>query len=57
MKKTISPILSAGLIIFVAYLVIDRFIIPISDLIATPILILASILIFVGGIKSKRDNN
>ena len=53
MKKTISPLLGIGLLIFVVYNIIERFIIPISDWLAIPLLVAAIVLIIVGGLKTK----
>ena len=52
-KKTISPLLKIGLLIFVVITIVQRFITPISDWIAIPLLIVAIVLIFVGGFKTK----
>ena len=52
-KKTISPILAIGLIIFIILNIIERFIITLSDWISIPILILAIVLIIIGGLKKK----
>lgn len=53
MKKTISPILGIGLLIFAMYNIIIRFIMPISDWIGIPLLLVAIVLITVGGLKTK----
>lgn len=53
MKKTISPILGIGLLIFLVYTVLNRFVTPLSDWIAIPVLLIAIILIIVGGLKNK----
>jgi len=57
MKKTISPLLAIGLLIFVANTIVQKFITPISDWIAIPLLVLAIILIIMGGLKTKGGNN
>jgi len=53
MKKTISPLLEIGLLIFVVNTIVQRFITPISYWIAIPLLVVAIVLIIVGGIKTK----
>jgi hypothetical protein len=55
MKKTISPMLGIGLLIFVAFTIIERFITPISDWLAIALLVVAIILITVGGLKMKKS--
>lgn len=52
MKKTISPVLGIGLIISVSHTIIVRFITPISNELSVLILMLAIILIIVGGLKT-----
>lgn len=52
-KKTISPILRIGLFIFIMLTIIERFIVSISDWVAIPLLVVAIILIIVGGLKEK----
>ncbi len=46
MKK---PLLGIGLLVFLAYSIIDRFITPLSDWIAIPMMLIAVVLIIVGG--------
>ena len=54
MKKTISPLLlGIGLLIFVVITIVQRFIKTISDWIAIPLLVVAIVLIIVGGLKIK----
>lgn len=53
LNKRISPVLGAGLVIFVVYQIIQRFVIKLSDWIAIPVLVVASILIIIGGLKEK----
>jgi len=55
MKKTISPILGIGLLVFLAYTIVNRFITPLSDWIAIPVLLIAIALIIVGGLKNKNQ--
>jgi len=54
MKKIISPMMRVGILIVVAYIIIERFIIPIPDLIAIPLLLVSIILVVVGGFKMKK---
>lgn len=46
-------ILLLGLIIFGVYMIIDKFIMPISVWIAVPLLIISVIMILYGGLKPK----
>ncbi len=41
-----------GLLIFTGYVIIERFITPISNWIAIPLLVAAIILIIIGGLKT-----
>lgn len=52
MKKTFSPMLSIGLIIVGTYTIIERFITPISDWLAIPLLVVAIIMIVIGALKT-----
>ncbi len=56
MKGRISPLLSAGLLIFVLYVVIDRFIVHIPNGIAITLLLVAIALIIAGGYKAKKTS-
>ena len=47
-------ILKLGILIFITLTLIERFVIPISDVVAIPLIILAIIFIIVGGIKTKQ---
>ncbi len=51
MRRKISPVLAAGLLIFLIYSVMDRFIVRIPDVAAIPVLLLAIALIIAGGLK------
>lgn len=51
MKKTTSPILRIGLLMFIILSLTERFIIPVPDWLAIPILILAVALVLKGGSK------
>ena len=53
MKKTISPFLEIGLLIFVVNTIVQKFITPISDWIAIPLFVVAIVMIIIGGLKTK----
>ena len=53
MKKTLSPLLSIGLLLYTGCVIIERFITPLSSWIAIPLLVVAIILIIIGGLKTK----
>lgn len=53
MRKELSPLVKAGLLITVVILVTDRFITEVPDIIVIPVLVLAIILILIGGWKKK----
>lgn len=52
--KTISPLLGIGLLILAVNIIIERFVTPISDWIAIPLLLFAIIFIIIGGLKAKK---
>lgn len=56
MQKSISPISRTGLLMLVTISIIERFITPISDYIAIPVLVVGIVLIIVGGIKTKESD-
>jgi len=53
MERKISPLLEIGLLIGIATTLVQRFITPISDWIAIPLLVVAIVLIIIGGLKAK----
>ena len=53
-KKKISPIWIIGLLLYVAYSITDRFITPLSDWIAIPVMIVAVVLIIIGVLKMRK---
>ncbi len=55
MKWTISPLLAAGLILFVACTVVDRIIVRVPDWLAIPTLVVAVVLIVLGGLRQQRE--
>ena len=54
-KKTVSPILIIGLLLYVAYSIIDRFITPLPDWIAIPVMLIAVVLIIIGVFKMRKQ--
>ena len=50
-KKSVSPIWIIGLLLYVAYSITDRFITPLPDWIAIPVMLIAVVLIIVGVLK------
>jgi len=52
-KKTLSPFLTIGVLLFVAYSITDRFITPLSDGIAIPVMLLAVVLMIIGVFKMR----
>lgn len=52
MKKTISPMLGIGIIIWVTYIIVQRFITPISDWVAIPLLVISIVLTLTGVFKA-----
>lgn len=56
MKKIISPLLEIGLLIFVVSTIVEIFITPIPYWIAIPLLVVAIVLIIVGGIDLKNKS-
>lgn len=55
MKKTMSPLLKLGLGIFVVQTIVERFVISMPNLLAIPILVVAIVLIIVGGFKTRKE--
>ncbi|PRR80951.1 hypothetical protein [Clostridium vincentii] len=55
MKKTISPLLVIGLLIVATHSIMDRFFTPMPNWLAIPLLVVAIILIVVGGLKSRKE--
>lgn len=53
MPKELSPMVKIGLLIVVVVLFSDRFITEVPDVIVIPVLVLAIILILIGGWKKK----
>ena len=53
-KQTVSSILIVGMLLFVAYSVTDRFITPLSDWIAIPMMLIAVILMIIGVLKMRK---
>lgn len=55
LKLTVSPLLAIGLILFVAYAVVDRVFVTIPDWLAFPMLIISVVFIILGGLRVKRQ--
>lgn len=56
MKNTKLSLLLIGVFIYLLLKITERFIFPVADLIAIPLLILAIILVLVGGFQRKTNN-
>jgi UDP-N-acetylmuramyl pentapeptide phosphotransferase/UDP-N-acetylglucosamine-1-phosphate transferase len=58
MKKAVPLILGVGFLIFLAYKVVDRFIVPIPNLIAIPVLLFTITLFIIGWVTgwAKKKN-
>ena len=54
MKKTVSPIWIVGLLLYLAYSITDRFITPLPDWIAIPVILIAVVLIIIGVLKIRK---
>lgn len=53
MPKELTPLVKIGLLIVVVILITDRFITEVPDLIVIPVLLLAIVLILIGGWRKK----
>lgn len=53
MPKEFTPLVKIGLLIVVVTLITDRFITEVPDIIVIPVLVLAIVLILIGGWKKK----
>lgn len=56
MKGKISVLTTIGILVYVIYSLVDRFIIEIPDIVAIPVMILGIVLILTGIIKTPKDN-
>jgi prepilin signal peptidase PulO-like enzyme (type II secretory pathway) len=56
MKGKISILTMNGLVVYVVYSLIDRFIVEIPDIVAIPVIILGTIFILTGIVKTSKDN-
>ena len=56
-RKTFSPLTIIGLLVFVGYMLYDRFVNAIPDTIGIPLLVIAILLIVVGNILVRVHNN
>jgi uncharacterized membrane protein len=55
-KKTNSPLLKIGLLIFAVTMIVQRFITQISNFVVILLLVIAIALIIVGGLKKKEKS-
>jgi hypothetical protein len=53
MPKELTPLVKLGLLVVVVILITDRFITEVPDLIVIPVLLLAIVLILIGGWRKK----
>jgi len=51
MKSNMSPVIVIGALILAAYIIIDKFIVQLPDLVAIPVLVIAVALLVFGLIK------
>ena len=56
MKRELSILTKIGIIIYVVYSLVDRFIVGIPDIIAIPIMIIGIALMTIGNLKTSRDS-
>ena len=56
MKGKVSVLTRIGILVYVIYSWVDRFIIEIPDIVAIPIMILGIVLIMTGIVKTPKDN-
>lgn len=56
MKWTISPLTGVGLVVFVVYTVVERLVVHLPDWLAIPALVIAVVLIILGGLRPTRDS-
>lgn len=56
MKWTISPLLGTGVVIFVVVTVVERAIVHLPEWLAIPLLVIAVVLIMLGGLRPTRDS-
>ncbi len=56
MKGKVSVLTRIGILVYVVYSWVDRFIIAIPDIVAIPVMILGIVLILTGIVKTPKDN-
>jgi prepilin signal peptidase PulO-like enzyme (type II secretory pathway) len=56
MKGKVSILTLIGVVVYVVYSLVDRFIVEIPDIVAIPAIILGTIFILTGFVKTPRDN-
>jgi prepilin signal peptidase PulO-like enzyme (type II secretory pathway) len=56
MKGKISILTMVGVVVYVVYSLVDRFIVEIPDIMAIPVIILGTIFILTGIVKTPKDD-
>ena len=56
MKGKVSILTTIGILVYVVFSLVDRFIVEIPDIVAIPVIILGTILILTGIVKTPKDN-
>lgn len=56
MKGKVSVPTTIGILVYVIYSLVDRFIVAIPDIVAIPVMILGIVLIVAGIVKTPKDN-
>ncbi len=56
MKGKVSVLTTIGVLLYVVYSLIDRFIVEIPDIVAIPVIIFGTICILTGIVKTSKDN-
>lgn len=56
MKGKVSALTMIGVVVYAVYSLADRFIIEIPDIVAIPVIILGTISILTGIVKTLKDN-
>lgn len=55
MNGKVSILTMLGVVVYVVYSLVDRFIVEIPDIVAIPVIILGTILILTGIVKTPKD--
>jgi prepilin signal peptidase PulO-like enzyme (type II secretory pathway) len=56
MKGKLSVLTTIGILVYVIYSLVDRFVIEIPDIVAIPVMMLGIVLILAGIVKTPKDN-